>query len=102
MVNIWISNNTGRVIIRLNVEATEGYYKIAEPSFWPKGVKCRPWTSKYRYNASASRKTSGQEQRNYDRDYDGYDGYSQGYNDNNHSYQGRNDYNRNNANRDYY
>ena len=35
-VNIWISNKTGSVIIRLNVETFEGYFKIAELGFGQK------------------------------------------------------------------
>ena len=64
-VNIWISNKTGRVVIRLNVEATEGYIKIAEPGFWPKGVKCHPWMSKNKYNEF--RKAAVHAQQPYDR-----------------------------------
>ena len=83
LVNIWISNKAGRVVIRLNVETTEGYFKLAEPKFWPNGVKCYPWMSKNRYNAS--RKPSAQVQRTHDRD-NSYDGFSNGYNDNYFSY----------------
>lgn len=45
-VNLWISRKTGRVIIRLNIEASENCDRIAEPGFWPRGVTCRPWMSK--------------------------------------------------------
>ena len=97
-VNIWISNTTGRVIIRLNVEATEGFYKIAEPGFWPKGVKCRPWVTKSRYNASLKR--SGQEHRNIDLEYDASD--DQGHVNDSHGYHGYEDYNQYNVIGEYY
>ena len=51
-VNIWTSKRNGRVVIRLNVEASEHYQIIAEPGFWPPGIKCRPWVSKNKYNNS--------------------------------------------------
>ena len=77
-VNIWISNKAIRVVIRLNVETTEGYFKLAEPGFWLNGVKFHPWMSKNRYNASC--KPSAQVQHTHDRD-NSYDGFSNGYND---------------------
>ena len=42
-VNIWASKRHGRVVIRLNVEATGDYLRVTEPGFWPRGIKCRPW-----------------------------------------------------------
>ena len=78
-LNIWTSRRSGSAIIRLNVEMTEGFHAIAEPGFWPMGIKCRPWVTKSKYNAS--RNTS----RNYaqyspDNDYGEYDKYDQGQN----------------------
>ena len=48
-LNIGTSRRSGRAIIRLNVEMTEGCHSIAEPGFWPKGIKCRPWVTKSKY-----------------------------------------------------
>ena len=88
-VNIWVNNRNGRAIIRLNVEMTEGYHIIAETGFWPKGVKCRPWVTKPKYNASR-KKAGSQAQSSRDNDYnqaqysnehDRYEEYGQ-YDDN--------------------
>ena len=75
-INIWPSQRYGRVVIRLNIEMTEGCDRIAEPGFWPWGVKCHPWMSKNMYSKSKSNYSSG-----YDRDdayygdrYDTYEG----------------------------
>ena len=80
------------------MEATEGFYKIAEPGFWPKGVKCRPWVTKSRYNASLKR--SGQEHRNSDWEYDASD--DQGHVNDSHGYHGYEDYNQYNVIGEYY
>ena len=80
-LNIWTSRRSGRAIIRLNVEMTEGFHAIAEPGFWPKGIKCRPWVTKSKYNAS--RNTSrNHAQYSPDNDYDEYDKYDQVQNSN--------------------
>ena len=96
-VKIWISNKSGRVIIRLNVEASGGYYRISEPGFWPKGAMCRPWVSKNLYtNSRKSRGGEGHYNSNYNgnndynngrygNEYDGYGEYDQ-YNEDSQHY----------------
>ena len=96
-VKIWISNKSGRVIIRLNVEASGGYYRISEPGFWPKGAMCRPWVSKNVYtNSRKSRGGEGHYNSNYNgnndynngrygNEYDGYGEYDQ-YNEDSQHY----------------
>ena len=78
-LNIWVSKRSGRAIIRLNVEMTEGFHMIAEPGFWPKGIKCRPWVTKTKYNASHKTARKQGQYSNYN-DYDDYQHYDQGHN----------------------
>ena len=80
-INIWPSKRYGRVVIRLNIEMTEGCDRIAEPGFWPRGVKCHPWMSKNMYSKSKYNYSTG-----YDRDdayygdrYDTYEGEHDNY-----------------------
>ena len=78
-LNIWVSKRSGRAIIRLNVEMTEGFHMIAEPGFWPKGITCRPWVTKTKYNASHKMARKQGQYSNYN-DYDDYQHYDQGHN----------------------
>ena len=57
------------------------YYNImiAEPGFWPKGIKCRPWVTKAKYNASHKMARKQGQYSNYN-DYDDYQHYDQGHN----------------------
>lgn len=80
-VKIWNSKRNGRVTIRLNVEASENYFKITEPGFWPRGVKCRPWLSNNKYNNSLRSSRSSRAYVTHDSDlsqhahYDDNDNY---------------------------
>ena len=44
---IWPSRrNDNNVVIRLNVEDKEYADWVTSPTFWPRGVRCRPWVDK--------------------------------------------------------
>lgn len=82
-VNICTSKMNGRVIIRLNVEATDQCQILVEPGFWPRGVKCRPWLSNNRYNNS--HRNPGRSRSYVNQNNDGFSEHDQ-YNGNGSNY----------------
>ena len=87
-VNIWNSKRYGRVVIRLNIEATENYLKITEPGFWPRGIKCRPWLSSNTYKHKVVNNGRSMRYEGFNEDYQKDNDVSQQHAgaDNHHSY----------------
>ena len=73
--HIWPSKRLNRAVIRLNVEVSENCFRITEPGFWPRGVKCRPWLTNNTYKNTFLNPSRSKSYRGSDNDYH-YDKYN--------------------------
>ena len=57
-VSVFRSKRVDAAVVRVNIEDDSNVSLIDDPLFWPKGVVCRPWVSRYkskRYGGNRSR-----------------------------------------------
>ena len=59
-IRIWHSRRNARnIVIRLNVEDNEFADLVESPTFWPRGVTCRPWRNRNEENRNERNRNRG-------------------------------------------